>query len=165
MSWCFPFGVGGTEEERESELSLTEWVRHCLNYHDDRFRKDPVFIFVVYKCLQVRSRVTLTNVLYQTTLKARGETITNEVSVDDFTYELDVLAGKKTLFDNHTPQVQQRVQGLLNNLKIGGRQSVDNIFTRDECPVKMMGLITSYNLPNPFITLNPSDIHNPIVSF
>jgi hypothetical protein len=29
----------------------------------------------------------------------------------------------------------------------------------------MMGLVTSYNLPSLFITLNPSDIMNPLVSF
>jgi hypothetical protein len=48
MPWLFPFGVGGAEAARPADLSLVEWVRHCLCYYDDRFRKDPAFIFIVY---------------------------------------------------------------------------------------------------------------------
>ena len=57
MPWLFPFGCGGAEnDDRPSELTLTEWIRHCLDYHDDRFRKDPAFIFVCYKIKQIRDR-------------------------------------------------------------------------------------------------------------
>ena len=163
MPWLFPFGSGGAEVDRFAKLTLTEWVRHCLNFHDDRFRRDPAFIFIVYKCLQIRDRVTMTNVLFKTSINAIGKAATNAVSVADFTYALDVLEGKKTLFGCDDVQVQ-RVTAMIRNIKIVGRQSADSVFARDACRSKMMGLVTAYNLPSLFITLNPSDIFNPLVS-
>jgi hypothetical protein len=72
MPWLFPFGVGRAEAARPADLSLVEWVRHCLCYHDDRVRKDSAFIFIFYKCLQVRNRVTMTNVPLRTSIHEVG---------------------------------------------------------------------------------------------
>ena len=87
MSWLLPFGSGNSESDRQDELSLAEWV--C--YHDIRFRKDPAFLFVVYKRIRVRNRVPMTNVLFQTSISERGVEKTNAVSVEDFKFSLDVL--------------------------------------------------------------------------
>jgi len=93
-----------------------------------------------------------------------GVTSSNNPSSKDFEKALDVLAEKKTLYGTNTAEVR-KITGLMKNIKIIGAQTDDSVYTREACRDEMMGLVVYYGLPNLFMTINPSDIQNPIVSF
>ena len=163
MAWLFPYGSGGAEQTyRPVPLNINEWVDHCLHFKDDRFRKDPAFIFVCYKVVQVRDRVMKTRVLLRKLCK--GSLGRPPPTAANFDYALSVIVKEKTLFNDHTAAVQ-RIRAYQKDIKIMGATSVDSVFTRDAGRGKMMGLITYYGLPSAFITINPSDISNGVVSF
>jgi hypothetical protein len=169
MPWLFPYGSGGAEQARPSDatknpLTLTEWVRHCLQFHDDRFRKDPAFIFVVYKTLQIRNRVTLTRVMCKRIFGATTHQATNAATISDLAWAMDILRETKTL-NGVSGESKQRLQNLMKSLKMVGAKSVDSIYARDACRGKILGLVTYYGLPSVFITINLSDISNPTISF
>jgi hypothetical protein len=106
----------------------------------------------------------MTNVLFKTSINDIAKAATNEVSIADFTNALDVLEGNKTLYGCDDAQVL-RVKALTRNIKVIGRQNGDSVYVRDACRAKMFGLVTFYSLPSLFITLNPTDIMNLLVSF
>ena len=164
MPWLFPFGTGGAEAIRPADLTLIEWIRHCLNFHDDRFRRDPAFLFVVYKTMQVRKRVSDTKILFKRMLGSNAVGDVNMPSASDFEYTLDVLSKKKTLYSDNSEEVR-KIKAIHRNIKIIGGQNVDSVYAREACRNMMMGLVVYYGLPCIFITINPSDISNPIVSF
>ena len=164
MPWLFPFGSGGAEKERPAKLSIIEWIRHCLNFHDDRFRRDPAFLFVVYKTVQVRRRVSDTKILFKRMLGGNAVGVINQPCPNDFDKALEVLAKKKTLYGDSSDEVW-KIKALHRNVKIIGGQNLDSIYCRDGCKNEMMGLVVYYGLPCIFCTINPSDISNPIVSF
>jgi hypothetical protein len=169
MPWLFPFGSGGAEASRPSEedgneLSLSQWVHHCLNFYDDRFRKDPAFIFVVYKVLQIRDRVTKTRVMCKKIFNSRTHQATNAASVSDLKKALEILTEKNSLYGATGDEIK-RLKDLIRSLKMVGSKSADSIYARDACRSKMMGLVTYYGLPAVFVTINLSDISNPTVSF
>jgi hypothetical protein len=68
------------------------------------------------------------------------------------------------LFGSDTAEVK-RIRELIKNLKVIGKHSRDSVYAREAARGKMMGLVTLYSLPNVFVTINLSDISNPIVSF
>jgi len=164
MPWLFPNGTGGAELDRPTDLSLTDWVKHCLNFHDDRFRKDPAFLFVVYKCLQIRDRVSKTRILSKIFFSTDSHKAINAISSADLQKILDIFTETSTLFGSNTAEVK-RIRELIKHLKIIGKHSRDSVYAREAARGKMMGLVTLYGLPNIFVTINLSDISNPIVSF
>lgn len=164
MPWLFPCGTGGAELERPSDLTLLEWVRHCLNYYDDRFRTDPAFLFVVYKCLQVRDRVTKARILSKIMFNKESHKAINAPTGADLQKALDTLTEKSSLFGSDSAEVKL-IRELIKNLKVIGKHSRDSVYARDAARGKMLGLVTLYGLPNVFVTINLSDISNPIVSF
>ena len=165
MPWLFPYGCGGAEDDdRPSKLSLKQWIQHCLNFHDNRFRIDPSFIFVAYKVCQIREKVANTRILFNKMLGPNGVASVNEPSRKDFQAALKVLAEKKTLYNSMSPEIT-RVMNLAKNISIIGAQAKDSVYSRNACRDQIMGTIVAHGLPNFFITLNPSDITNPIISF
>ena len=164
MPWLFPNGTGGAELDRPSDLSLLEWVRHCLNFHDDRFRSDPAFLFVVYKCLQIRDRVSKTRILSKIMFNKESHKAINAPTSADLQKALDTLTDKSSLFGSDAAEIKL-IRELIKNLKVIGKHSRDSVYARDAARGKMLGLVTLYGLPNVFVTINLSDISNPIVSF
>ena len=114
---------------------------HCLNYYDDRFRRDPAFIFVTYKVLQIRDRVTKTRIMCKKFFSDSTHRATNAASVADLKKVLEILTEKKSLY-NETGDEVKRLKDLMRTLKMVGSKSPDSIYARDACRSKMMGLVT-----------------------
>ena len=160
----FPYGCGGAEEDdRPTKLSIKEWIRHMLQYHDGRFRRDATFPFVCFAIIQTRERVTLSHVLYSKCFRDKQTQQINASTSSDFKESLEYLRENKTLFGG--PQPAKNVSDLIKNLKVVGSKMTGSVFERNACRSEIIAMVTSHGLPNVFITLNPSDIHNPTVSF
>ena len=60
----FPYGDGDYNMERRGKKpDFTQWIQHCMNYHDGRFRRDPIFPMVVCNQLQRRKCLTMGNIV------------------------------------------------------------------------------------------------------
>ena len=160
----FPYGCGGAEEhDRPTPLTLKEWIRHMLSYHDGRFRRDSSFPFICFAIVQTRERVTLSRVLYNKCFRDKQTQQINEPMPSDFNASLSHLREHKSLFGGPPPT--KKVADLMKNLKVVGSKTKGSVYERNACRSEIIGMVTSYGLPNVFITLNPSDIYNPMVSF
>jgi hypothetical protein len=160
----FPYGCGGaTETGRPTPLTLQEWVRHMLCYHDGRFRKDPSFIFVAFAILQTQQRLTLTGVLYKKVFGAGSTENINAPTSEQLQRVLDLLKTSGTMYG--LGEEADSVRKMLANTATIGRTSRGSVYERGGCRDEILGMVTHKGLPNMFITVNPSDIVNPIVSF
>jgi hypothetical protein len=164
--WLFPFGCGGAEDDtRPTKLTVEQWAQHLLNLEDPRFREDPAFIYVVYSMLKTRARTGMTRILYKKIWGKKDVAVINAPTLDDFKEALEHLDKKKpNTVGPRSPQVQRCID-LLRRIKLVGSHVRGTVFDRLACRDKMMGMITELGLPSLFITLNPSDIHNPVLSF
>ena len=78
------------------ELSLGQWIRHMLNYHDGRFKTDPSSIYVAYTLLQRRERLQRERLLCK---KVFSNTATNSVTSAELKEYLASLSTKQTLYN------------------------------------------------------------------
>jgi hypothetical protein len=160
----FPYGCGGaTEKGRPTPLTLQEWVRHMLCYHDGRFRKDPSFIYVAFAILQTQQRLTLTGILYKKVFGAGSTENINAPTSEQLQRVLDLLKTSGTMYG--LGEEADSVRKMLANTATIGRTSRGSVYERGGCRDEILGMVTHMGLPNMFITVNPSDIVNPIVSF
>jgi len=112
----FPFGSGGAEKERPVPLSLQEWIRHMLSFHDGRFRKDSSFPYICFSILQTRERVTLSRVLYEKCYSAKQTAEINAPTSATFGTVLNHLDKTKTLRGGG--QHADDIQKLLKHCKV-----------------------------------------------
>jgi hypothetical protein len=160
----FPYGCGGAEDKsRPVKLSLAQWIRHKLNYYDGRFQTDPSFIYVCYTVLQTRERLTKTHILYKKLFSKRSTAATNAVTSGQLQVAYSTLKTTKTLY-NKGPACNKTLD-LLKNASIVGANMTGSVFERAACRPELLALVTNKNLPNLFVTINPNDLENPIVSF
>jgi hypothetical protein len=160
----FPYGCGGAiATSRPTHITLREWVRHMLAYHDGRFRKDPSFLYVAFAILQIQERLTLSRVLYKKVFTAGATSAINAPTSAQLKATLELMQSSKTLF-GLGPDADA-IRQMLTNTSIIGSQLKGSIYERAACRNELLGMVTMKGLPNLFITVNPSDIHNPIISF
>jgi hypothetical protein len=160
----FPFGSGGyNPKSHPVKLSLTSWIRHMLLYHDGRFQTDPSFLYVCYNVLQTQVRLTMSHILYKKVFSNKATNVTNSLTTEMLAESLKVLAQSKTL-RNQGPAAAHTTQ-FVDNAKVVGKEVNGSVFQRGACRPELCGLVTNKGLPNLFVTVNPSDIQNPIVSF
>jgi hypothetical protein len=50
----FPYGLTGPSADRSIPIKLEDWIKHVLQFKDDRFRKHHDFIFTIYNIIQRR---------------------------------------------------------------------------------------------------------------
>ena len=161
--WLFPYGCGGAENNtRPASLSLIEWVRHLLNLEDARFREDPAFMFIAFDIVYRRAIYQRTKYVYTKVYTKNDTAKINEPTVDDFDECLKWMNKKSNLGnDPHSKKIRQ----MLQRMKRVGSKVAGSVYDREACRNKIMAIISEHGLPNTFVTINPSDIHNLIVSY
>lgn len=50
----FPYGLTGPSAERKIQITMEDWVKHVLQFSDNRFRMHHDFIFTMYNIIQRR---------------------------------------------------------------------------------------------------------------
>jgi hypothetical protein len=160
----FPFGVGGSahKDTYTTKLTVQEWVRHHLAYHDGRFRKDPSFIYVAFAVLQQLERLNLSFLMYKKVFSAKSTAATIKVTSAQL---LASIQSMKTNKDQDLSGGKADIAKVIKNTTIVGAKLTGSVYQRGACRNEIVGLVTTLNLPNLFITINPSDITNPIVAY
>lgn len=151
----FPYGRGGIEADRPVEVDYSEHVRWALQYHDRRFRRHESFPFVAFGIQQRRQA------LYSARLQMRRPnfekdgwvlaTITQaklQRACEEEEHNLPISDPAIKLLRKHVYTVAARVKGS-NQSRIQLRSQI-------------WSTCIMLNAPSLWITINPSDLHDPI---
>jgi len=163
--WLFPFGTGGAEmsgRPSKTALTLIEWIRHLLNLEDSRFRQDPAFMFIAFDIVYRRSIYNKTKYVYNKVYSKKDTDTINDPTVDDFNITLKHMNEKSNLGDD---PASKRIKEMMKRVKRIGSKVTGSVYDREACRTKIMGITAEMGLPHLFVTINPSDIHNLIVSY
>lgn len=151
----FPYGEGGFEVDRPTPVSYEAHCRWALRYSDKRFRLDHFFMFQVFGVLQKRQVCAAAALQMSKSLFLRHEQAIRGLTSSDFE-----LAG-----------TEEMVHKLLSNPTIRSfRHSLSAVRSKvmgtDESHIMIRSLIWGMcmmkNPPSIWLTINPSDMQDPI---
>ena len=154
----FPYGVGGIESDRPKLVGFSEHVRWSLQFHDRRFRKHHTFPFVAFSIQQKREALNSARI---------------QMKHKDFEHDA-VALGSLTVEDLKQAEEEEARQLIPSNpqvrlLKKHVFASSARVTGSDNCRTQYRGRIWGTCLymggPSLWITINPSDIHDPIAQF
>ncbi|KAH6873742.1 hypothetical protein BKA70DRAFT_1129784, partial [Coprinopsis sp. MPI-PUGE-AT-0042] len=166
LTWAFPhldpWGIGGFRHPlRKRKISPEEQVGHLLQVNDEAFQRDPEFPLMFYNIF--RKKLVSSTLRFAVDLGSYSNTVRDMLSLD-----LSDVTRLAELYENDPFYItalpgEQKITKVLAKLapvvkKIPGSMGY-KICRRNE----IRALINRRGSPTLFITLNPSDIHNPLV--
>jgi hypothetical protein len=151
----FPFGLGGFETQRTVDVPYEAHVRWALQYEDRRFRKDPHFPFQVFGVCQKR-QVCRASVLQ---MKKRSyfehQNILSTISSQDLV-KASQEETRGVPFSNPAVRILRSQLSAVKTKVQGSDESRVSIRS------KIWGTNLLHNPPNLWVTINPSDMQDPI---
>lgn len=166
LTWLFPhldpWGIGGFHNPyRVRTISMEEQLRYLLQRGDGRFQSDPDFAFVYFNILQKKSVCDSIHLRVKESEQRR--VVAKLLAVDRVL--LDALIVKYERDKEYTPQSVEEAD-LLSFVNTVGTILHDipgtsgyKLSRRNE----IRALVNFHGTPAFFITLNPSDVHHPLV--
>ncbi|KAI0706471.1 hypothetical protein C8Q76DRAFT_566412, partial [Earliella scabrosa] len=166
MTWMFPhldpWGIGGFHHpQRTRPLTLEEQLRYLLELHDSPFAKDADFAFVYYNILQ--KKAVCDSVMFRVKASQQREIIQQLLAIDK-----NVLSSLMEKYKRN-PGYETDIREELSLLSLVNKVSTVlhdlpgtsgyKIRLRNE----IRALVAQKGTPAFFITLNPSDVQNPLV--
>ncbi|KAI0075283.1 hypothetical protein K474DRAFT_1600104, partial [Panus rudis PR-1116 ss-1] len=166
MSMVFPhldpWGIGGfAHPGRTITISFEEQVRHLLQIWNSPFASDHAFAFIAYNIIQ-KKRVSESMRFQVPAMQC--ETIIKELlSIDPA--RLQELTNHFKHDRHYTPTDDRDKQILrtLHNINLVGYDIPGTVAHKISMRNQIRGLIINKGTPTLFITLNPADIHHPLV--
>lgn len=150
----FPYGCGGTEGPGTCHLSYEEHVRWCLAYHDRRFRVHPTFIFTAFGVLQKRK--ALFSARHQMKRRDFEALSTLNLTADD-------LRQAQADEEANRPISNPRVQLLRKHIWATAGRVMGSDASRAKYRSDIWGTSLYLNPVSVWITINPNDLHDPLV--
>ncbi|KAF9494035.1 hypothetical protein BDN71DRAFT_1508087 [Pleurotus eryngii] len=151
----FPYGQGGFEVHHKRAVSYQKHVQWALLYADKRFRRDLQFIFQTFGVLLKRQILSSTLVqIKRLAYRKHADAIRQLKSVDFIKASME--ESNRRPFSNPIIQVfQTQLSGLRLHI-MGINESCQGI------RAQIWGCTLNHGPPSLWLTINPSDIHNPI---
>ncbi|PPQ71479.1 hypothetical protein CVT24_011973 [Panaeolus cyanescens] len=160
----YPYGLGGFENpSRSARLSMEKHVISQLNLSDDRFQTHSSFMFVVFNILQRRKVLLFSSNRVQSHKFREFAREFSNVSSEAIGLYSEKLRNN-TLKSNRTRE-DVLISRLLNEINIVTRDVAGTPSSKKKNRNQIRALIIHKGLPTFFITINPADIYNPILSF
>lgn len=160
----FPYGVGGCEDSNRSQnVSLKAHVKHLFSLADRRFQEHPSFMFTTFNIMQRRA------VLLHTSLKVKRGSFASvadmfaAVCLDAIHRVLERVANGDYVTANDRDE--KKVLELMKQVNVVSAAVPGSSAAREVMRNEMRGLMMHLGLPSFFVTINPADIHNPLVKF
>ncbi|CAK5284216.1 unnamed protein product [Mycena citricolor] len=151
----YPFGVGGLEADRPVDVKFGEHVRWSLEYHDRRFRLNETFPFVVFGISQRRQALMSARIQMRRKDFERDARIISSITQASLEKATSEEARKEAISDPAVRLLRQHVHSAISRIQ-GSNQSRTLLRSQLWSTTVFMG---PWNL---WITINPSDIHDPI---
>lgn len=152
----FPYGQGGLEGNRSRGVDFQDHARWTLRYHDRCFRRHETFPFVVFGMMQRRQ--ALMSARLQTTASAfdRDTRLIHQLSIGSLTRAI----GRE---DNHQPDDDPAVRALKKHVRAVSSCVQGSDQSRAQLCTQIWSTAISKGPPSLWITINPCDLHDPIV--
>jgi hypothetical protein len=158
-----PWGIGGFCEPRRSKeqyISFGRQVRNLLLQDHMRFQDDAGFAYICWNIIQKRE--VNTHASFRTALSQQAHLAQELTAVaDDLPDYITKWTNDKYAKPSGTRE--KRVMRLLDRLKLVARDIKGSAGYKQCRRNKIRALIKTHGTPALFITLNPSDLTNPLV--
>ncbi|KAJ8585561.1 hypothetical protein M405DRAFT_865313 [Rhizopogon salebrosus TDB-379] len=152
----FPYGRGGMEGRQGKNVDLGEHVRWALCYNDQRFRTHETFPFFVFGILQRRQALHSARIQMQRSSFDRDAKLLSTISKDMLMQAIHE--------EEKNMPVSHLAVKLLKKLVYA---AAGHIMGSDQSRYQLRSQIWStaiyMNPPSLWITINPCDLHDPIV--
>lgn len=166
LTWLFPhldpWGIGSFHHpHRLKPITMEEQLRYLLELDDPRFERDPDFAFVYYNILQKKS--VCDTIRFRVKASQQRMIVQQLLSLDK-----DLLAGTLKKFE-HNLSYQPSSEDELALLALVDRVSATLHHIPGTTGYKLnlrneiRALVNFHGTPAFFVTLNPSDVHHPLV--
>ncbi|PPQ76590.1 hypothetical protein CVT24_013026 [Panaeolus cyanescens] len=160
----YPYGIGGFENEmRTVPVSIHRHIQLLLNYADDRFQVHHSFMFTVFNILQRRQVLLHTHNRVQNRQFRDFAQRFSSVSAEAVAEYAEKMKDSSSHFDS--TEQDQLISRLLSEINIVTQNVSGTPAAKKKLRNQLRALILQKGLPTFFITLNPADIYNPILSF
>ncbi|TEB20435.1 hypothetical protein FA13DRAFT_1605519, partial [Coprinellus micaceus] len=167
LSWAHPdadpFGIGGFHEPRRKRaISMEQQLRHLLNVFDPFFETDPTISFDVYNI--IRKNAVNTSLRFSVPYSSYSRIVNDIVRIDKGL--LKDLANRYYRNPSYKPSTPEEAQILRTMAAISptARNVPGSASQKIRMRNKIRAIISQRGSPTLFITLNPADYHNPIVT-
>lgn len=151
----FPFGFGGFEVQRPRSISYEAQAKWTMKYGDKRFRKDFHFMFQVFGVIQKRQVCRAAVLQVQRKSFHQNEAAFARLTVDDLATASREEAKKQSPSNPIIRSLKKHISAVRANV-IGTDESRINICSY------IWGMTIMKNPPSLWITINPTDTHDPI---
>lgn len=151
----FPFAAGGFEVQRTRKVTYEAHARWALQYQDRRFRKDPHFIFQIFGVIQKRQVCRSAELQINKASYKRNEAAIRRLKPADLLKAAAEEQSKSALSNPATRSLRELVSGL--RVKVVGTDE-----SRTGMRSQIWGMTAMKNPPSLWVTINPSDTHDPI---
>lgn len=159
----FCYGTGGSQSARRRKISLERLGEHFINLHDRRFQEHYSFMFILFNIIQRRIASQKT---YLRTKRGDFKTFASRLtSISD--HAIDSILKKLETNDYtsaKTPE-EKLVYQLMQTVQSVSAHIPGSAAARLEMRNEIRSLIIAQGLPTFFVTINPADVYNPIVTF
>lgn len=153
----FPYGIGGHEDDyRSCRLSLKKFADYLMRHRDPKFRQHRSFIFVVFNVLQRREVSLMAFLTAKGASFARSAELIATLTPNDIKLAIEQEQNKQSITN---PALVE----LLRNVNAVGSKLMASHQSRARMRNEMRAVIIRDGAPSLFITINPADLHSPIV--
>ena len=160
----FPYALGGFEDPRRRvAVSMRRHVKHLFKLHDRCFQEHYSFLFATFNVLQRRE------MLLRVGLKAKRKNFDSvaerfgRISAEAIHVVTDRIENGDSITAD-TPEEHQVLELMKQVNTTSGHvqgSAASKVIQRSE----LKALMIDQGLPSFYITINPSDVHNPLVQF
>ncbi len=151
----FPYGRGGLEAEQPVLVDFREHVQWALRYHDRRFRTHETFPFVVFGMQQRRQALGSAKVQIRRKAFDQEIRVLCSITAGDLKRASELEAANQPVTNTAILLLKRLVHGAAGRVQ-----------GTDASRYKIRGQIWSTCLvhgpPSMWITINPTDIHDPV---
>jgi hypothetical protein len=151
----FPYGRGGMESNRRAEVSFQEHIRWALRYHDRRFRIHETFPFLCFGILQKREALLSARLQMRQANFDRDARILASITKQ----QLEQAAIRET---QGRPVTNPAIQLLRKHVHAAALRVKGSNESRTSLRSQIMWTNVMKNPLNLWVTINPTDIHDPI---
>jgi hypothetical protein len=166
LTWLFPhldpWGIGGFHEgKRKISISMEEQLSHLLRLFRSPFQTDPEFAFVFFNVVR-KARVART-MRFSVPHESQRSVITRLLRVKASVVEnLNRQCQKDAMYKPNSADEKEAFEAL-SALSMVARHVPGSDGYKVSMRNEIRGLINYEGCPSIFLTINPSDVENPIV--
>ncbi|KAF5332297.1 hypothetical protein D9611_008065 [Ephemerocybe angulata] len=167
LSWAHPsadpFGIGGFNDPRRKRvIGMEQQLKHLLTAKDTFFERDPQLAFDLYNI--IRKAAVNTSIRFAVPYHLYSKTVDRLAGVDKD--QVAALRHKYQLNPTYKPSTPKEIEicRVLSSIAPLAKKVPGTVSQKIKMRNEIRAVIGQKGSPTLFVTINPSDYHNPIVS-